>query len=169
MLVLFCMLNYEELNMKKIEDIQNIIKNKEKLCIFIDYNNLSENLENLYINEARESRDFRVIQNFLNCSYLKVFVTYKKNVSYRCPQNTDEYLKTSLFVNDMEEDFLDNQPLFTAKKNISTGNRITDSIKLIVRNFTDKKQVRAELDEIYKKHNLGKGDTRYLSDEPEFF
>lgn len=69
----------------------------------------------------------------------------------------------------MEKDFLDNQPLFTAKKNISTGNRITDSIKLIVRNFTDKKQVRSELDEIYKKHNLGKGDTRYLSDEPEFF
>ena len=69
----------------------------------------------------------------------------------------------------MEKDFLDNQPLFTAKKNISTGNRITDSIKLIVRNFTDKKQVRAELDEIYKKYNLGKGDTRYLSDEPEFF
>ena len=51
-----------------------------------------------------------------------------KIVSYRCPQNTDEYLKTSLFVNDMEKDFLDNQPLFTAKKNISTGNRITDSI-----------------------------------------
>ena len=94
-----------------------------------------------------------------------------KIVSYRCPQNTDEYLKTSLFVNDMEKDFLDNQalPLFTDKKNISTGNRIVDSIKLIVRNFTDKKQVRGELDEIYKKYNLGKSDTRYLSDEPEFF
>ena len=92
-----------------------------------------------------------------------------KIVSYRCQQNTDEYLKTSLFINDMEKDFLDNQALFTSKKNISTGNRITDSIKLIVRNFTDKKQVRAELDEIYKKYNLEKGDTRYLSDEPEFF
>lgn len=69
--------------MKKLEDIQNIIKNKEKLCIFIDYNNLSENLEILYINEARENRDLRVIQNFLNCPYLKVFVTYKKNVSQK--------------------------------------------------------------------------------------
>ncbi len=92
-----------------------------------------------------------------------------KIVSYRCPQNTDEYLKTSLFVNDMEKDFLDNQALFTSKKNISTGNRITDSIKLIVRNFTDKKQVSGELDKIYKKYNLEKGDTRYLSDGPEFF
>ena len=62
-----------------------------------------------------------------------------------------------------------NQALFTSKKDISTGNRITDWIKLIVRNFTDKKQVRTELDEIYKKYNFEKGDTRYLSDEPEFF
>ena len=76
---------------------------------------------------------------------------------------------TCLYVNDVEKDFLHNQALFVSNKNTSTGNRILDSIKLIVRNFTDKKQVRTELDEIYKKYNLEKGDTRYLSDGPEFF
>lgn len=69
--------------MKKIEDIQNVIKNKEKLCIFIDYNNLLENLEYAYTNDAREGRDLRVIQNFLNCSFIKTFVMYKKNISQK--------------------------------------------------------------------------------------
>ena len=90
-------------------------------------------------------------------------------VSYRDPHYTDEYFMTCLYVNDVEKDFLHNQALFVSKKNTSTGNRILDSIKLIVRNFTDKKQVRTELDEIYKKYNLEKGDTRYISDGPEFF
>ncbi len=88
-------------------------------------------------------------------------------VSYRDPR--DEYFMTSLYVNNVEKDFLHNQSLFVSKKNTSTGNRILDSIKLIVRNFTDKKQVRTELDEIYKKSKLDEGDTRYISDGPEFF
>ena len=72
-------------------------------------------------------------------------------------------------------DYLDNVfcPPLIEKKNVSTGNRIKDSIKLIVRNFSDKKQVRAELDDIYKKLNLGEGDTRFKNElearGPRFF
>ncbi len=91
-------------------------------------------------------------------------------VSYRNPHYTEEYYMTSLYVNNVEKDFLlHEQSPFVSKKHTSTGNRILDSIKLIVRNFTDKKQVRTELDEIYKKYNLEKGTTRYIYDEPEFF
>ncbi len=90
-------------------------------------------------------------------------------VSFRTPHKTDEYFQTCLYVNDLERDFLHNQSPFVPKKNVSTGNRIVDSIKLIVRNFTDKKQVRTELDDIYKKYKLDEGDTRHLSDGPEFF
>ncbi len=90
-------------------------------------------------------------------------------VSYRNPHYTEEYYMTCLYVNNVEKDFLVNDSLFVSKKNTSTGNRIVDSIKLIVRNFTDKKQVRTELDEIYKKYNLKEGDTRNISDGPEFF
>ena len=90
-------------------------------------------------------------------------------VSYRNPHYTEEYYMTCLYVNNVEKDFLVNEPIFASKKNTSTGNRIVDSIKLIVRNFTDKKQVRTELDEIYKKYNLENGTTRYISDGPEFF
>ena len=90
-------------------------------------------------------------------------------VSYRCPHNTDEYLKTCLYVNDIEKDFLHNQSPFVSKKNTSTGNRILDSIKLIIRNFTDKKQVRTGLDDIYKNSKLDEGDTRHFSEAHEFF
>ncbi len=87
----------------------------------------------------------------------------------------DEYVYTKLFVNDEAIDYLDNffLPGSIAKKYESTGNRIKDSIKLIVRNFSDKKQVRAELDDIYKKLNLGEGDTRFKNElkakGPRFF
>lgn len=86
-----------------------------------------------------------------------------------------EYVRTKLFVNDKKIDYLDNVfcPPLIEKKNVSTGNRIKDSIKLIVRNFSDKKQVRAELDDIYKKLNLGEGDTRFKNElearGPRFF
>ena len=90
-------------------------------------------------------------------------------VSYRCPHYTDEYFMTCLYVNNLEKDFLHNQSPFVSKKNTSTGNRILDSIKLLTRNFTDKKQVRAELDDIYKKFKLDEGETRHFSDEPTFF
>ena len=69
----------------------------------------------------------------------------------------------------IEKDFLHNQSPFVSKKNTSTGNRILDSIKLIIRNFTDKKQVRTELDDIYKNSKLDEGDTRHFSEAPEFF
>lgn len=87
----------------------------------------------------------------------------------------DEYVRTKLFVNGKEIDCLDNYftPPFIDEKNVSTGNRIKDSIKLIVRNFSDKKQIRAELDAIYKKLNLGEGDTRRKNEleasGPRFF
>ena len=73
-----------------------------------------------------------------------------------------EYMYTKLFVNDKEVDFMDTvfRPPYIDKKNKSTGNRILDSIKLIVRNFEDKKQVRNELDEVCKKCGLDAGDTR---------
>ncbi len=90
--------------------------------------------------------------------------------SYRNPHYTDEYLKTLLYVNDSEIDALLNADEFCPKEYVGTGNRILDSIKLIVRNFSGKKQVRTELDDIYKKYKLGEGDTRHLSDNgPEFF
>lgn len=110
--------------------------------------------------------------NFLNS--IKTILNDGKNdtikvVSYRCPHYTDEYFMTCLYVNNLEKDFLHNQSPFVPKKNTSTGNRILDSIKLIVRNFTDKKQVRTELDDIYKNYKLDEGDTRHFSEGPEFF
>lgn len=50
--------------MKNISEIQNIIKNEERLCIFIDYNTLAENLERMYASDARESRGLRIVRNF---------------------------------------------------------------------------------------------------------
>ena len=55
----------------------------------------------------------------------------------------DEYVRTKLFVNGKEIDCLDNYftPPFIDEKNVSTGNRIKDSIKLIVRNLFDKSKL----------------------------
>lgn len=50
--------------MKNISEIQNIIKSEERLCIFVDYNTLAENLERMYASDARESRGLRLCVTF---------------------------------------------------------------------------------------------------------
>ena len=76
--------------MKNISEIQNIIKNEERLCIFIDYNTLAENLERMYASDARESRGLRIVRNFLNCPFLQIYVIVKKNT----PKKAVNYVKT---------------------------------------------------------------------------
>ena len=85
---------------------------------------------------------------------------------------SDEYVETKLYVNDKQIDYLDNiwSPPYIDEKNVSTGNRVLDAIKLLVRNFTDKNKVQEELSDIYKKNNLAEGDTRGIADSaPRFF
>ncbi len=76
--------------MKNVTDIQELIKNQEKLCIFVDYNHFAENFERIHTTEARESRDFRILQNFLDCDFLKAHVITKKNT----PQKAINKLET---------------------------------------------------------------------------
>lgn len=64
--------------MKNISEIQNIIKSEERLCIFVDYNTLAENLERMYASDARESRGLRIVRNFLNCPFLQIYVIVKR-------------------------------------------------------------------------------------------
>ena len=75
--------------MKNISEIQNIIKNEERLCIFIDYNTLAENLERMYASDASESRGLRIVRNFLNCPFLQIYVIVKKNT----PKKAVNYVK----------------------------------------------------------------------------
>lgn len=77
--------------MKKLEDIQELIKNQKHSSVFIDYDNLSENLERLYISDAIESRNIRIVRNFLNCDFVKVFVLYKKSIPAKINTRLSKY------------------------------------------------------------------------------
>ena len=77
--------------MKNISEIQNIIKSEERLCIFVDYNTLAENLERMYASDARESRGLRIVRNFLNCPFLQIYVIVKKNT----PKKAVNYVEIS--------------------------------------------------------------------------
>ncbi len=63
--------------MKKITDIQDLIKNEEKLEVFVDYNHAAKNMSQLCLSEARESRALRIVQNFAKMPFLKINIICK--------------------------------------------------------------------------------------------
>ncbi len=66
--------------MKTLNDIQELIKNKDKICVFIDFKNIIENISYLHWTSARESQIMRIIQNYANLSFIKIYVVCKKTI-----------------------------------------------------------------------------------------
>lgn len=92
--------------MKNLADIQEIVKNQTKLCVFVDYNNLSEHCERLYVSEARESMNLRIIQNFLKCDFIKAFVLFKKNMPSKFVHNLETKFQNITLLKYVKDDFI---------------------------------------------------------------
>ena len=58
--------------MVAIADLQELIKNNEKLYVFADYEYVLKGLSTLFLSEAREGRLWRTIQNFTKKDFIYV-------------------------------------------------------------------------------------------------
>ena len=88
--------------MKAITDLQDIIKNNQKLYIIVEYENITTNLEKLYFSEAREVRLFRIFQNFANAQNISIYVHFNGKTSKREINQFSKRLKNIEFLNDKE-------------------------------------------------------------------
>lgn len=88
--------------MKAITDLQDIIKNNQKLYIIVEYENITSNLEKLYFSEAREVRLFRIFQNFANAQNISIYVYFNGKTSKREINQFSKRLKNIEFLNDKE-------------------------------------------------------------------
>ena len=69
--------------MKNITNIQDLIKNKDKLCILVDYNHIVDTLSPLYFSDARISQSYRIIENLASLPFVDINVISKA----KTPQN----------------------------------------------------------------------------------
>lgn len=105
--------------MKKITEIQDLIKNEEKMHIFVDYNHAAKNLAQLCLSDARESRGLRIIENFAKLPFLKIGVICKN----KTPQKEISKLSSKL----SDVDFLK----YEKEKFNEMCNNIDDKITLL--------------------------------------
>lgn len=92
---------------KSITDVQELIKNEEKMCIFVDYNNLSDNLKRLCLTDARENRDMRIVENFIRCPFLNIYVLYKKNMPQKYINNIGTKFDNIVFMKYEKDKFME--------------------------------------------------------------
>ena len=69
--------------MKNITDIQDLIKNKDKLCIFADYNHIVDTLSPLHFSDARISQSFRIIENLSSLPFVDINVISKAKTTQK--------------------------------------------------------------------------------------
>ena len=67
--------------MLTIADLQEYVKNNEKLYVFADYEYVLKGLSTLFLSEAREGRLLRTIQNFTKKDFIQVNLIVSKKCS----------------------------------------------------------------------------------------
>lgn len=67
--------------MINVTDLQELVKNREKLYIFAEYEYITKGLSTLFLSEAREGRLLRTIQNFIKKDFIQINLVINKKHS----------------------------------------------------------------------------------------
>lgn len=78
--------------MKNITDIQDLIKNKNQLCIFVDYNHITDTFAPFYFSDARISQTLRIVENLASLQFVNINVINK----FKTPQKEINKLSSKL-------------------------------------------------------------------------
>ncbi len=89
--------------MKTLKDIQKFIQAKVKLYIFVDYENV---IKKYFTEEEFNSRDIRILKNFLNAKFIKLYIISNKNYEDKIFKKLQKEVSDLSFMNSDSEDFI---------------------------------------------------------------
>ena len=90
--------------MKKLKYIQELIKNQQKLCIFIDYKDIIEEFESTFEPDILSARHIRILQNFSKCEFINMFILTNTDMPKKKITKLSKKLEDITFENYNAED-----------------------------------------------------------------
>ena len=83
--------------MKKISHIQDKIKNREEMSIFIDFNDVFENILS-FSSEVEKSRGMRIANNFAEQPFIKMYILVDNNSPQQALNTIERNIKNAVLV-----------------------------------------------------------------------
>ena len=102
--------------MKNITDIQDLIKNKNQLCIFVDYNHITDTFAPFYFSDARISQTLRIVENLASLQFVNINVINKFKTPQKEINKLSSKLKNVKFLKYEKIVLLANVPLLIQKQ-----------------------------------------------------